>query len=139
MGFRRAFAAVIIATLAGCGRTEPVIGPTAPHGGTFAGLPEGLGRVEIVRQEVSGRPDQARLVLYFLDPEGKPITPAPTGASLKTREGRGNAVVFKPSGDADPTKAGGLESPPFGAGGDISGELTSTIGGKPVSVTINVR
>jgi hypothetical protein len=139
MGSRLAFAAVVAATLSGCGRAEPAVGPSAPHGGTLAGLPDGLGRVEIVRQDVSGKPDQARLVLYFLDPDGKPISPAPTAATLKTRESRGKPIDFKPTSDADPSKAGSLESAPFEAGGDISGELTSTIGGKPVSVMISVR
>jgi hypothetical protein len=139
MRFRRAFPAVLAATLAGCGQAEPVVGPKAPHGGTLAGLPEGLGRLEIVRQDVSGQPNQARLTLFFLDPDGKPISPAPTVATLKLREPRGKTIDFKPTGEADPSKAGGLEGPPFETSGDISGELSSTIGGKPVSVTITVR
>jgi hypothetical protein len=139
MRFRHAFPAVIAATLAGCGRAEPVIGPTAPHGGTLAGLPDGLGKLEIVRQDVSGKPDQARLLLYFLDPDGKPMTPAPTVATLKPKEPRGKAIGFKPTSVADPSKAGGLESTLFVTGGDISGELSSTIGGKLISVTITVR
>ncbi len=138
MRFRHALPAVVAAGLVGCG-PEPVVVPTAPHGGTLAGLPEGLGRVEVVRQEASGKPDQSRLILYFLGPDGKPIAPAPTAAQLKPKERRAKAIDFKPAGDADPAKAGALESPPLEAVGDIAGELSSTIGGKPVRVTISIR
>jgi hypothetical protein len=139
MRFRQSFPAVVAATLASCGPAEPVIGPTAPHGGTLAGLPDDLGKLEIVRQDVWGKPDQVRLILYFLDPDGKPMTPAPTSAALKPKEPRGQTVGFKPTTDADPSKAGALASTPFATSGDISGELSSIIGGKPISVTITVR
>jgi hypothetical protein len=123
----------------GCTRTEPVMAPPPPHGGTLAGLPDGQGKLEIVRQEVPGAPDQARLILYFLDAHDKPLSPAPTAATLALKVPRGKSISFKPAGDADPSKAGSLESPPFATGGDISGELSATIGGKPVKVSIAVR
>lgn len=135
---RHALPALVAAALVGCG-SGPVVGPTPPHGGTLAGLPDGLGTVEIVRQDAPGKADESRLLLYFLDPDGKPTTPAPTAATLRPRGPRGKAIDFKPAGDADASKAGALESPPMQAGGDVSGELSSTIDGKPVRVTINIR
>ena len=139
MRSRHLLACLIAGALAGCSRPEPVLAPKAPHGGTVTGLPEGLGSLEIVRVDVPGKSDQAQLVLYFLGPDDKPITPAPTAASLKPKERGASPVSFKPAGDADPSRAGALESPPFKADGDISGELSSTIGGKQITTTINIR
>ena len=136
MRSRHALPAALAAALVGCG-PEPAIGPTAPHGGTLAGLPDGLGRVEVVRREAEGKPDQARLLLYFLDPEGKPIAPAPASATLKPKERRSKPIDFKPATGTE--EAGALESPPIDAVGDVAGELSSTIAGKPVKVSINVR
>ena len=138
MRFRPALSAMLAAGLAGCG-AERVVVPAAPHGGTLVGLPDGLGRVEIVRHGAPDKPDQARLLLYFFGPDDKPITPAPTSATLKPKERQGKAIAFKPAADTDPSNAGALESPPLDTGGDIAGELSSTIGGKPVRVPINIR
>lgn|GEM_PF-6664529 len=139
MRIRLAFPVLIAATFAGCSGAEPVLAPPTPHGGTLATLPEGQGELEIVRSEVSGKPAEVRLMLYFLDADNKPITPAPTAATLKLKAPRGKAVNFKPTEDADPSKAGALESASFAAGGDISGELSLTINGKPVKVSMSVR
>ena len=138
MRFRPALSAMLAAGLAGCG-AERVVVPAAPHGGTLVGLPDGLGRVEIVRHGAPDKPDQARLLLYFFGPDDKPITPAPTSATLEPKGRKGKAIAFKPAADTDPSNAGALESPLLDTGGDIAGELSSTIGGKPVSVPINIR
>ena len=138
MRFRPALSAMLAAGLAGCG-AERVVVPAAPHGGTLVGLPDGLGRVEIVRHGAPDKPDQARLLLYFFGPDDKPITPAPTSATLKPKERQSKAIAFKPAADTDPSNAGALESPLLDTSGDIAGELSSTIGGKPVRVSINIR
>jgi hypothetical protein len=122
MRLRPALSAVLAAALAGCG-AERVVVPAAPHGGTFVGLPDGLGRVEIVRRGATDKPDHARLLLYFFGPDDKPITPAPTSATLEPKERKGKAVAFKPAADTGPSNAGALESPQFDTGGDIAGEL----------------
>ena len=129
---------MLAAGLSGCG-AERVVVPAAPHGGTLVGLPDGLGRVEIVRHGAPDKPDQARLLLYFLGPDDKPITPAPTSATLEPKERQAKAITFKPAAGTDPSNAGALESPLLDTGGDIAGELSSTIGGKPVRVPINIR
>ena len=123
---------------AGCGRSE-LAQRHAPHGGTIILLADHPGCIEAVRADVPGDPDRARLLLYFLDPAGKAMTAGPTTASLKP-QGRGTASVnFKPVVGGDPAQAGALESAPFPVSGDVSGLLTTSIAGKPVTATIHVR
>ncbi len=133
-------ACVFGAFVMGCGRLEPTITrPQAPHGGTIVGLPNGLGNVEVVREAVDGKPDESKLFLYFIDAGGKPIVQAPTAANLKPKERRVAAVSFKPAAGTDSSKMGALESSSVRAGGDISGELSTVIAGKPVAVIVNIR
>ena len=63
----------------------------------------------------------------------------PMLATNWTTSADGKAITFKPAADADPSNAGALESPQIDTSGDIAGELSSTIGGKPVRVPINIR
>jgi hypothetical protein len=129
----------IAAVLVGCGNRERLVVPSAPHGGTLAGLPDGLGTLEIVRQDLPGATSQTQLVLYFLGPDGRPLTPAPRSATLKPRERGARPIDFRASDAADPSKAAALQSPPLGGRGDVTGELSATLGGKPVNLSISVR
>jgi len=133
-------AALLLATtLAGCGPPRPILPPPPPHGGEAFALPEGKGFIEVVRRTVADKADLSRLSLYSLDAEMKPMTPSPTAATLKGRGRGGKSIDFKPSTDTDPSKAGGLESPDIPDQGAIDGELSMTIDGKPVTLSISVR
>jgi len=140
MRFVARAACLAVAALVGCGRSEPVLPqPKAPHGGTVVTLPGGLGNAEFVREDVPGTPLQTKLFIYFINSDGKPIAAAPTTATLKLKERRTTPVSFKLSPAADPATVGALASAPFTINGDIAGELTATVGGKPVTVSVNVR
>ena len=131
--------AVILVALVGCDRSAAVIVPPPPHGGVIAVLPGDLGKVEIVREPLTDKPGQMRLVLYFLGPDSQPIKTPPTSATL-TPQSRGVAAVkFSPTSATDPAQAGTLESPALDISSDISGGLTTTLDGKSVDVTINAR
>ncbi len=132
-------ACLLAATLAGCGETQPVLVPIAPHGGTLVRFPDGKGFVEVIRQDAPASAGQSLVVAYYLDPEQKPLTPAPTSATLKLRGARKGTLELKPTGDADPARIGGLATPPFDAPGGIEGTLTATLAGKPVAVPISFR
>jgi hypothetical protein len=135
----RLAACLLAASLAGCGPSQPSLTPRAPHGGMRIRLPDGQTSAEIVRQDAPDKPGQTRLLVYYYDAELKPLTPAPTAATLKPK-GRGvPPVEFKPTGDPDPARAGELGSSSFQADGDVAGDLSTTIGGKPVTITISVR
>jgi hypothetical protein len=135
----RLAACLLAASLAGCGRSQPSLSPTAPHGGTLVKLPDAQASAEVVRQDAPDRPGQTRLLVYYYDAGLKPMTPAPTAATLKPKGRGAPPVEFKPTGDSDPARAGELASPSFQADGDVAGELSTTIGGKPVTITINIR
>ncbi len=132
-------ACLLAATLAGCGGPPPSLGPPSPHGGSLFRLTDGRSTVEVVRRDAPDKPGQARLSLYFFDPGLKPKVPGPTVATLKPKERGARPVEFKPTGDADPARAGELAAAPFEAPGDVAGELSATVDGKPVTATINVR
>jgi hypothetical protein len=135
----RLAACLLAASLAGCGGDRPPLSPTAPHGGTLVKLPDGQASAEVVRLDAADTPGQTRLLVYYYHADLKPMTPPPTAATLKPKA-RGLAPVeLKPTGDPDPAKAGELGSPSFQADGDVTGELSTTIGGKPVTITINIR
>ncbi len=134
---RRAALALALA-LTGCTRQQPAPTPQAPHGGSLHKLSDGRNSVEVV-QDGSGKPEGSKLLLYFCDAQFKPISPAPTSAKLLPRGRGASALEFKPTGDADPAKAGELACPPIAAAVDPSGELTATVDGKPVTAIITVR
>lgn len=113
--------------------------PPPPHGGTAFPLPHGKGFVEALRQDVADKPGLTQLVIFFLDPECKPLPSASTAASFLPKGRRPAPVAFKPTGDADPSKANGLASIPFTDPGDIAGTLSATIDSKPISVSISIR
>ena len=126
-------------TLAGCGPSSPTLPPPPPHGGTAFLLPEAKGFVEALRQDIPGKPGQTRLVIYFLDAESKSLTSALTAATFQPK-GRGAVpVALKPTGDADPSKAGEWASTPFADPGEIAGVLSAKIESKPVSIAISIR
>jgi hypothetical protein len=125
--------------LAGCNGAKPSLPPAPPHGGTAFPLPEGVGFIEALRQDAQDRPGRTQLVIYFLDAQHKPITPSPVDASFKPRTRGGSPVALKPTGDADASRTGGLASDPFDDPGEIVGEISATLDGKPVTVAISVR
>jgi hypothetical protein len=139
MRFAHLLAILIASTLAGCSRPPTSLSPRTPHGGMIFALTDAPGSVEVVRQTAADKPGVTRLYLYWLDAEMKPMTPAPTLATLKTR-GRGTrSFDFKPSSESDPSKAGALVSPDLPDQGDIDGELSVTMNGKSVALSISIR
>ena len=139
MRTRHLTAALILAILAGCdGPPNPKPGPATPHNGSLVALPDGLGFVEILKEADPARRGQSKVVAYFLDPSKNPLA-AVTTVSLKSQASGGKAVDFKPAGDAGPAKAGAMISSSFSDRGEVEGDLTATIGGKPITVPINVR
>jgi len=128
-----------VASLAGCSTGPPEIMPKAPHGGAIVALPGNPNSIEVLRQESPDHPGKARLLVYGLDADLKPLTPAPTSATLKPRGRRVKSLELRPTNDSDPSRAGELATEPFEDPGEVSGELTITIGGKPASVEIGVR
>ncbi len=126
-------ACLTAATLIGCSSSEPnLIAPKAPHGGTLRKLPDGLGSVEVVRDDPADKSGQSVLTAYYYDVEMRPMSPTPSSASLRSKERRNGTIALKPTGDA-------LASAPFTVEGGIDGELSTTVGGKPVGVTISLR
>jgi hypothetical protein len=127
------------AVLAGCGQQSQSLPPPPPHGGTAFVLPEGKGFVEVVRQDVKDQPSQTQLLVFFMDPECKPLSSAPGAVSFQPRGKKGAKIAFAPAAESDASNAGALASTPFPDAGDIGGILSATIDGKLFSVAVNVR
>jgi hypothetical protein len=125
--------------LPGCGRTQIALPPPPPHGGTAFALPERTGFVEVFRHDDSNQPSQTQLVIYFMNPECKPLPLAPTNVCFQPRGKNASRIAFKLTADSDPATAGGLASATFTNDGDIAGDITAMIGSKPVSIPINIR
>jgi hypothetical protein len=130
---------LLAASLAGCDAPRPILPPPPPHGGTAFSLPEGVGFVEALRQDVPNQPNRTQLVVYFLDAERKPLPSASTAVSFRPKGRGATSVALRPTGDTDPEKAGGLTSAPFSDPGAIAGVLSATIDRKPVSISISIR
>jgi hypothetical protein len=130
---------LVTTSLAGCDSPRPILPPPPPHGGTAFPLPQGKGFVEALRQDAPDKPGQTQLVIYFLDAECKPVPAPSTAASFLPKGRKAARVAFNPTGDADPSKAGGLASAPFSDPGDIAGTLSTTIDSKPVTISISIR
>jgi hypothetical protein len=138
---RRTLATVFVlaTSLAGCDSPRPILPPAPPHGGTAFPIPQGKGFVEALRQDVPDKPGHTQLVIYFLDAECKPLTSAPTAASFLPKGRRPAPIALKPTGDTDPSKAGGLASAPFADPGGIAGTLSAAINSTPISISVSVR
>jgi hypothetical protein len=130
---------LLTAILSGCGAPTIDLPPPPPHGGTAFALPEGKGFVEVLRHEPPEQPGSTQLVVYFLDAKCKTLPSPSTTVSFTPRVRGAAPVALKPIGDADPAKAGGLASAPFGDPGEIAGLLSATIENKSVSVAVNLR
>ena len=130
---------ILAASLTGCGGVNPAKpGPPTPHGGVVVPLPEDKGLVEVVKQPAPGKAGRTVIVVYFLDNDRNPMTAAPTTATFKGPSPADKPVSFKPiTGDA--AKAGGLASDPINDRGDMEGDLTATVGGSPVTVSLTLR
>jgi hypothetical protein len=133
------FAVLVATILGGCAANQTPISPRTPHGGMLLALPDSPNSIEIVRQEVVGKPDSSRLILFYLDADQKPLTPAPTAATLKLRGRGARSIDFKPSSETDPSRAGGLESAEIPERGGIDGELSTNVNGKSVALAVSVR
>jgi hypothetical protein len=140
--FQRSVAAgLLLAAVAGCEPGPPKLrpGPEAPHGGSLFPLPDGQGYVEALKQTTSGRKPQSRIVAYFLDADRKPLAATPIAVSLKLKAGGTTPVGLKPTGVADPVKAGGFASALIPDRDDLGGDLSATIDGKWVTIPISLR
>jgi hypothetical protein len=84
-------------------------------------------------------PGATRLVVYFMDSERKPLRSAPTGASFHPRGKKAARLSLTPAGDPKPSSIGGLASPAFADQGEITGTLSATIDGEPLSIAISIR
>jgi hypothetical protein len=122
----------------GCGQERPTV-PAPPHGGTAFVLPQGIGFVEVLRQDDREQPGRTKLLVYFIDPELKPFPFAPTAVTFQSKGRNAAKIALTPAPDGDPAKAGGLASEHFEDPGDIVGTLAATIDSKPVAVSISVR
>ena len=125
--------------LAGCGQATVKLPPPPPHGGTAYSLPDGKGFIEVLRQEVPDQPSQAKLVVYFLDADCRPLSSTPGAVAFEPRGKTSMKVAFTPAGASDAANAGALTSAPFPDSGDIGGTLSATIDGKAISVAVSVR
>jgi hypothetical protein len=131
MSSRTLSTALLAVAIAGCGGGGPTPGAPPPHGGALVPLAGAEGFAEAVQ-------DGPRLIVYFLDPSLKSLSPAPSDVRL-TLQGRGKQVVdLKPVSDPDPAKSAGLAGAVPDAGG-LSGELSAKVDGKRVVASINVR
>ncbi len=115
--------------------------PRAPTAALSSALPDGQGYVEILEQTapIQGKKSQSRVVAYFLDSSRKPLASTPTAFSLNVPSAGTALIELKPTGDADPAKAGGLATSPIPDRDGLSGDLSATIDGKAVTVPIDVR
>jgi hypothetical protein len=143
LSFPRPVVATLILSVfvfVGCEPGAPSVkpGPETPHNGVLFPIPDGQGFVEILKQPVSGNAKQSQLVAYFLDSYKKTLAATPTAVALKTLDSAA-PIEFKPTGEADPSKAGALASNPFPDRGDIGGDLSATIDGKTITVAISLR
>jgi hypothetical protein len=129
----------------GCGSSTPTAGPNiaAAHGGNVLALPGGKGYVEFLVEAVGGaaksKNQKSQAVAYFLKVDGSgPLDPAPSDVTF-TPEG-GSAVTLKPDGSG--SKAGRFASEPgltLLAGREVAGELSASVGGEVVKVTVLAR
>ncbi len=132
-------ALLVASGLVGCSSTQAPLIPKAPHGGMIFDLPGGAGSVEVVRRPIEDQPGRIRPCLYYFDAAMNPKAPPPAVATLKLRGRKGGSVEFRPPSAADPAGVGMLEGPNLPDAGDIEGELTATVDGKPTTVSISVR
>ncbi len=123
--------AVLASAIVGCGGGGPAPGQLPPHGGTLVPLSGAGGFAEVVR-------DGPRVVVYFLDPDWKPLSAAPSDVRLRLQGAGKKMVDLKPVDDPDPAKSGGLAGAVPDTG-DVSGELSAKVGGKAVTAPINAR
>ncbi|HEY2157461.1 MAG TPA: hypothetical protein VGH33_17665, partial [Isosphaeraceae bacterium] len=68
----------------------------------------------------------------------KPLSPAPSDVRLRLQGAGKKSIDLKPADDPDPAKSGGLAAA-VPDGGDVSGELSAKVGGKPITAAINTR
>jgi hypothetical protein len=95
--------------------------------------------VEILKQDAPEQPGQTRLAIYFMDSELKPLRSAPTSASFQPRAKKGARIPLTPTGDSEPSDAGGLASARFADPGEVTGTLSALIDGEPLSIAISIR
>jgi hypothetical protein len=133
------FAVVLFSS--GCDQPKPVLPPPPPHGGIAYSLPKGSGFVEVLKQEEQQQQQsgEARLVLYFMDNEHKPLRTAPSKASFQPRGKKVPRISLAATGDSELSSASQLASAPFADPGEITGTISATIDGEPISIAISVR
>jgi len=117
--------------LAGCAGDGSHKVPPPAHGGTLVELPDRKGHVEVVKRDAPGQAKASQVVLYFLNSSSTPMDPPPTAATLKLRGGK--PIDFKSA------EGGSMEAGPIPNLGDLEGELTATIDGKPITVPLGRR
>ena len=127
----------------GCGPSNTSTLPatvTATHNGTVLPLPEGQGYVELLvesdKPNATGKGVKGRVVAYFLNKDGNgPVSPAPTDVTYLFDGGKSYTMTpLAGSVGGFQTEAG-----PFPPGRELSGELSATLDGKPVKVTVATR
>jgi hypothetical protein len=128
----------------GCGSGTPPAGPNvaATHGGNLLTLPGGKGFVEFVVEGPATKAEKnpkSQVIVYFLKADGSgPLDTTPSDVSF-TPEG-GSSISLKPAPDA--SKTGRFESDPgqsLAAGREVSGELSASVAGESVKVSIVAR
>jgi len=129
---------LVVGMLSGCGGGPPSTsnaGPPPPHSGNLKTMPGGKGYVEIVKKDApsSTAPMTGEVSFYFLKEDGAtPYSPAPSTGTLTVGKKK---VTLQPAGDGLATPNG----PPLFAKGDVDGNLSVELDGKPVTIPLGVR
>lgn len=132
----RVFGLCFLGMFVGCGGSSALStansGKLAPHGGTLFPLPDGQGRVEIVKKEGTA-PITAEVSIYFYKQDSTPFNPAPTTGTLVLDDKR--KVTLQADGDAMVTPAG----PVLFGDRDVEGRLLIELEGRLVRIPIGMR
>jgi hypothetical protein len=136
-----------IVVVVGCEPERPTTPAGPGHGGQLFEMPGKVGWVEVASEIVpdeKSRSGKTILYVYFLRPDARTIvTPAPTnpGITLELPSGRKSVPLSSRVRANDPNKDVGFATPPGSYQGheNLSGEVTATIDGQPVTVSFASR
>jgi hypothetical protein len=137
---------LLLACVFGCGEgssSSTKAGVTPPHNGQIFPMPEGRGLVEVVSEttaQPSRRRADSRLIAYFLQADGAPLSPAPTDVKLTFNQGgKSKTVDLAPKSDG--ASAGGFATPSgqYVTSEGLTGEIAANLGGQAVRVPISIR
>jgi hypothetical protein len=147
----KVLAGLICLAATGCvGTTVPDQLPNltvGPHGGAAISLPrsKGFGEICLEQQLAKGKPTQARIAVYFLQPDGKTAlaTPPSDVAVAVAAQGEGAKRSLTVKADAKPGDPAGsarfVTDPSDLDVDDIRGEVTATLDGETIKLPFALR